>query len=91
MGEMYSDDDTPTAGLQAIFEGAQSFGLSEEETWRTADGVLYAVGTEATVSEYLEVLTGALARGIVATARQTASNEPRTVIEEPQVPSEEIR
>jgi hypothetical protein len=90
MREMYSADDIPIAGLRAIFEGARSFGLSEEEAWRTADGVLYAVGTEATVSEYLEQLTGALARGIVSTARQTAPKERPTAPDEPQVPSEEI-
>lgn len=89
MREMYSDDDTPIAGLQAIFEGARTFGLSEEEAWRTADDVLYEVGTEATVSEYLEQLTEALARGILATARETASNERRSAPEEPRLASEQ--
>jgi hypothetical protein len=90
MREMYSYDDTPMAGLQAIFEGARSFGLSEEDAWRTADDVLYALGTDVTVAEYLEVLSGALARGILDTARQTAPSERRrTSEEEPRVPSEQ--
>jgi hypothetical protein len=90
MREMDSYDDTPIAGLQAIFAGARTFGLSEEEAWRTADDVLYAMGPDVTVSEYLHQLTGALARAIVSTARQTASKERPTAPEQPQVPSEEI-
>jgi hypothetical protein len=90
MREIYSDDDTPLVGLQAIFEGARSFGLSEEEAWRTADDVLYALGTDVTVAEYLEVLTGALARRVVSAARHTGPKERRTATEELQVPSEEI-
>jgi hypothetical protein len=90
MREMNSDD-TPMAGLQAIFQGARSFGLSEDDAWRTVDGVLLAVGTEATVSQYLDELTGAMARRIVSTAQHAASKERRTAPEEPQVPSEEIR
>jgi hypothetical protein len=90
MREMYPDDDTPVAGLQAIFDGAKSFGLSDEEAWRTVDGVLLAVGTEATLAEYLDRLTGALARRIVSTARHTASKERGVAPEEQQVPSEEI-
>lgn len=91
MREMYSDSDMPVAGFQAILEGARGFGLSEEEAWRALDDVLLAVGTEAMVSDYLDELTGALARRIVSTARQTASSERRAAPEpEPHVPSEEI-
>ena len=89
MREMNSDD-TPMAGLQAIFQGARSFGLSEEDAWRTVDGVLLAVGTEATVAEYLDELTAALARSIVSTAKHNASQERCTASEGPQVPSEEL-
>jgi hypothetical protein len=88
MREMYSDDDTPIAGLQAIFAGARSFGLSEEDAWRMADDVLYALGTDVTVAEYLDVLTGALARGIVETVRQTSPGE-RASEKVPRVPSEQ--
>jgi hypothetical protein len=87
MREMHSDD-TPVTGLQAIFEGAKSFGLSDEAAWRTVDDVLIDVGTDATVSEYLHELTGALAREILATARQTTSEE-RSGPEAPPVASEQ--
>jgi hypothetical protein len=83
-----NSDDTPMAGLQAIFQGARSFGLSEEEAWWTADDVLYAVGPDATVSEYLDELTGAMARRILATARQTTSKERRGEPERSPVASE---
>lgn len=77
-------------GLQAIFEGARSFGLSEEAAWRTVDDVLIDVGTDATVSEYLHELTAALAREILATARQqTAPEERRSEPEAPRVASEQ--
>jgi hypothetical protein len=91
MREMYSDsDDTPTAGLRAIFQGARSFGLSEEDAWRTVDDVLHYLGTDATVADYLDELTGAMARGILSTARQqTAPGEPGSASQEPRVPSEQ--
>jgi hypothetical protein len=88
---MYSDD-IPMAGFQAILEGARGFGLSEDEAWRALDDVLLTVGTEAMVTDYLDELTGALARRIVSAARHTASNERRAAPEQaPHVPSEEIR
>jgi hypothetical protein len=89
MREMYSDN-TPITRLQAIFEGAKSFGLSEEDAWRTLDEVLLEVGPDATVSEYLDELTGAMARGILSTARQTAPKQRPSVPEEPRVASEEV-
>jgi hypothetical protein len=87
---MYSDD-TPTAGLQAIFEGAKSFGLSDAEVWWALDDCLLQVGTEATVAEYLDELTGVLARRALTKARRTVPKEPsRAPSEEPRVPSEEV-
>jgi hypothetical protein len=86
---MYTDH-TPIMGLQAIFEGAKSFGLSDKEAWRAVDDSLHEVGTEATVAEYLDELTGALARRILATARHSASRERPSAPEVPRVPSEEI-
>ena len=47
-------DNTRAPSLRATIAGARDFGLSEDETWVVADGVLYAVGGEATVSEYLQ-------------------------------------
>jgi hypothetical protein len=87
---MYSDN-TPIAGLQAIFEGAKSFGLSDEEVWWALDDCLLQVGTEATVAEYLDELTGVLARRALSNARRTDPKSPsRAPREEPRVPSEEI-
>jgi hypothetical protein len=87
---MYSDD-TPMAGLQAIFEGAKSFGLSEEEVWWALDDCLLQAGTEATVAEYLDALTGVLARRALSKARRTVPRDPsRAPHEEPPVPSEEV-
>jgi hypothetical protein len=94
MREMYfhSDDDTPMAGLHAIFQGARSFGLSDEEVWWALDDCLLQVGTEATVAEYLDELTGVLAQRALSKARRTVPKEPsRAPSEEPRVPSEEFR
>jgi hypothetical protein len=74
MGEMYSDH-PPIPPLQAIFECATRFGLTEDEVWRAIDESLYEVGRDATVSEYLEELVGALAGRILAKERHTASKE----------------
>ena len=83
-------DHTPILSLQAILGGAMRFGLSEEEAWQALDDALFEVGTDATVSEYLDELTGALARRILSTARHTTSNERRSAPEQRHVPSEEV-
>jgi hypothetical protein len=74
MGEMYSDR-TPTPSLQSILEGAMRFGLTESEAWRATDDALHAVGRNATISDYLEELTGALARHILYKQQHTPSEE----------------
>jgi hypothetical protein len=89
MGEMHSDH-TPIPSLQAILEGAIRFGLTEDEAWRATDESLHAVGRDATVSEYLEELTGALARRILYKQQRTPSQERRSGPEEQHVPSEEL-
>lgn len=87
---MYSDH-TPIMGLQAIFEGAKSFGLSDKEAWQAVDDSLHEVGADATVAEYLHELTGTLAHRILSTARHsTPSKERLSAPEERHVPSEEI-
>jgi hypothetical protein len=88
MGEMYLDH-TPIPPLQAIFEGALHFGLTEDEAWRAIDTSFYEVGRDATISEYFEELTGALARHILSKQRHTASKERSSGPEERRVPSEE--
>jgi hypothetical protein len=56
--------------LHAVFDGAKSFGLSDDEMWRTADDCMHAAGADATVSEYLDELTAALARSILHKERR---------------------
>jgi hypothetical protein len=51
--------------LQAIFDGAKSFGLSDDEVWRMVNESMHAAGADATVSAYLDELTGSLARSIL--------------------------
>lgn len=55
--------------LQAIFHGAKCFGLTEAEAWRAVDDCLGEVGPEASVDDYLDVLTDVLARGVLAKQR----------------------
>jgi hypothetical protein len=72
---MYSDH-TPIPPLQAIFEGATRFGLTEDEAWRAVDESLHEVGRDATISEYLDELTGVLAQRILSKQRHTRSEKP---------------
>ena len=55
-------DNTQRAVAAGDHRRRQDFGLSEDETWVVVDGVLYAVGGEATVSEYLRLHRRADAR-----------------------------
>jgi hypothetical protein len=71
---VYSDH-PPSPLLQAIFEGAKRFGLTEEEAWWAIDECLSEVGKDATISEYLEELTGALAQRILSKQRRIPSEE----------------
>jgi hypothetical protein len=70
MGEMDTDY-APTAPLQAIFEGAKQFGLTDDEVWQTVDDSLAEAGGDATVAEYLDELSGALAQRILAKERRS--------------------
>jgi len=56
--------------LQAIFDGAKSFGLSDDEVVRIANDSMHTAGAEATVSEYLDELTATLARSILHKERR---------------------
>jgi ABC-type Mn2+/Zn2+ transport system ATPase subunit len=71
---VYSDH-PPSPLLQAIFEGAKRFGLSEEEAWWAIDECLSEVGMDAMISEYLDELTGALAQRILSKQRGIPSEE----------------
>jgi hypothetical protein len=61
--------------LQAVFDGARCFGLSDEEVWRAFDDSLDETGADAPVSEYLDELTGVLARRILHKQRRAPSEE----------------
>jgi hypothetical protein len=63
--------------IRAIFDGARLFGLTDEDAWRAFDVALDEVGTDATVDEYLDELTGELARRILDKHRAEPSEEPR--------------
>jgi len=86
---MHSDH-TRIPQLQAIFEGAKSFGLREDEAWRAVDESLIEVGVDATMSEFLEELVGGLASRILSGQRRGISNERRGGPDEPPVGSEEL-
>lgn len=63
--------------FRAIFDGARVFGLTDEDAWRAFDVALDEVGTDATVDEYLDELTGELARRILDKHRVAPAEEPR--------------
>jgi hypothetical protein len=58
--------------LQAIYDAAKRFGLTDDEVWHTLDDSVSAVGYDATVGECLDDLTAALARRILAKERGAA-------------------
>jgi hypothetical protein len=75
-------DSSAVPPLHAIFDGARLFGLSDDEVWQTVDHSLHRVGGDATVAEYLDELTGALAQRILSKQRRVRCEEPRIVSEE---------
>jgi hypothetical protein len=58
--------------LHRIFDGARCFGLGDDEIWRAVEETLYAALDEATVAEWLDGLTGALALRILSKQRRVA-------------------
>jgi hypothetical protein len=61
--------------LQATFDSAKRFGLTDDEIWRVVDDSLREAGGDAAVSEYLHELTGALARLLLAKERRRLSDQ----------------
>jgi hypothetical protein len=59
--------------LQALFEAAKSFGLTDAEAWELFDCCLDDAGEHATVSEYMDDLAATLARCILAKERRILS------------------
>ena len=58
----------PTAPLQAIFEAARQFGLTEDEVWKAVNECFRDPDFESTVGDCLDELVIALARRILAAA-----------------------
>jgi hypothetical protein len=63
--------------LQAIFDGARRFGLTDVEVWQAFDEALDEVGPDATVADYVQGLTGELARRILRKQRCSPSEDRR--------------
>jgi hypothetical protein len=61
--------------LEAVFDGAKRFGLSDQEVWRAFDDSLDETGADASMSEYLDELTGELARRILHKQRRAPSED----------------
>ncbi len=68
-------DYAPTPTLHAICDSARHFGLTDQVVWRTLDHSLEAVGPDATVREYLDELTAALAEQVLSNGRSSAPRE----------------
>jgi hypothetical protein len=62
--------------LQERFSCAKDFGLTGDEAWEEVERALERVGEDATVGEFLEELSAALAAGILAKERRTLSASP---------------
>jgi hypothetical protein len=72
---------------QAVFDGARQFGLNDGEILQAIDRCLYEVGTDASVAELLDELTGALAQSILLKEQRALSNEQRPAPGQPRPPS----
>ena len=59
--------------LQEIFSCAKDFGLTGDEAWKEMDRALARTGDDATVAEFLDELSAALAAGIITKQRRTLS------------------
>jgi hypothetical protein len=66
----------PIPPLQAVFDGARRFGLTDAEIWQTFDESLAEAGPDATMSDYVHELTGELARRILHKQRRTSEARP---------------
>ena len=72
MREMNSDH-AVTSPLHEITSAATEFGLSSDEVLSSMNETLHLTGTEVPVSEYLDGLSGMLARRILVKERQGRS------------------
>jgi hypothetical protein len=68
--------------LRSIFDGARHFGLSDAEVWQAFDESLDETGPNATVADYVQQLTGELARRILWKQRCSGSEDRRALSRE---------
>ncbi len=61
------------APIEAVFQSARQFGLGEGDVIQTFDQALCTVGEDATMVDYLDELSAALARRILAQERHNRS------------------
>jgi hypothetical protein len=71
MGPDYHEVPPP----HAVFDGAKQFGLNDGEVLQAVNDCLYEVGTDASVAEFLDELTGGLARSILSKQQRTLSKD----------------
>jgi hypothetical protein len=67
-------DQTVASPLQELTNAAIDFGLSSEEILAAMDEALHLIGTDVLVSEYLDALSGLLARRILSKERDARSD-----------------
>ena len=73
MREMNSNQ-TVASPLQELTSAAVDFGLSSDEVLAAMDEALHLTGTDVLVSEYLDGLSGLLARRILIKERDTRAD-----------------
>ena len=61
----------------AVFEGARQFGLTNGEILDAVNACLYEVGSDASVAEFIDELTGGLAHSILLKEQRNLSNDQR--------------
>ena len=64
--------------LRATFDGARQFGLTSDEVWREIDECFHGVGAEATVEDFMEELSTALAARILSKERRVLTDRATT-------------
>jgi hypothetical protein len=81
MGD-YDTDFSEMPPFRAMVDGANKFGLTDAEVLEAVDACVYEVGTDASVAELLDELSGALARSIIGKERRTVSKEHSATVDE---------
>ena len=74
--ERMESNRSAVAPIQAVFQSAKQFGLDEGAVMETFDQALWIVGEDATMGEYLDELSAALARRILDQDRHSRTQPP---------------